>query len=99
MSELLRLLQIEDSETDAALIERSLARAGYTVHSERVIDAAEFKAALVRSWDVIIADYRLPEFDAPAALALLQQTGLDIPFLVVSGAIGEELAVAIMRSG
>ena len=50
-------------------------------------------------WELIIADYRLPEFDAPAALALLQDSGLDIPFIVVAGAIGEELAVAIMRSG
>lgn len=99
MSEPLRVLQIEDSESDAALIERTLRKAGYTVHSERVVNAGELQAALTRSWDVIIADYRLPEFDAPEALALLQQTGLDIPFIVVSGAIGEELAVAIMRSG
>jgi len=95
----LRVLQIEDSESDAALIERSLAKAGYTVHSERVVNASELNAALAQPWDVIIADYRLPEFDAPRALALLQQTGLDVPFLVVSGAIGEELAVAIMRAG
>jgi len=100
VSERLQVLQIEDSPSDAALIERTLLQAGYSVHSERVMNALEMKTALAKqSWDVVIADYRLPEFDAPAALALLQQSGYDIPFLVVSGAIGEELAVAIMRSG
>jgi len=100
MSDILRLLHVEDSVSDAALTERSLTKAGYEVFSERVANAREMKAALAgRSWDLIIADYRLPEFDAPAALTLLQETGFDIPFIVVSGAIGEELAVAIMRSG
>ena len=51
------------------------------------------------NWDLVIADYRLPSFDAPAALSMLHASGLDIPFIVVSGAIGEELAVAIMRAG
>jgi two-component sensor histidine kinase len=100
MTELLRVLQIEDSLSDAALIERTLLKAGYTVYSERVMNAPEMKAALAkRPWDLIIADYRLPEFDAPAALSLLHESGYDIPFIVVSGAIGEELAVAIMKSG
>jgi len=100
MSEPLRLLHIEDSLSDAALTERSLAKAGYELCSERIMNAHEMKAALARQpWDLIIADYRLPEFDAPAALSVLQESGLDIPFIVVSGAIGEELAVAIMRAG
>ncbi len=100
MSEPLQVLQVEDSPSDAALIERTLLKGGYAVHSERVTNLLEMKTALAKQpWDVIIADYRLPEFDAPAALALLQQTGYDIPFVVVSGAIGEELAVALMRSG
>ena len=51
------------------------------------------------TWDVIIADYQLPEIDAPAALAVLHESGLDLPFLVVSGAMGEDLAVAIMKAG
>jgi two-component sensor histidine kinase len=77
-----------------------LTKAGYDVLSERVVDAPEMKAALARQhWDLIIADYRLPEFDAPAALFVLQESGLDIPFIVVSGAIGQELAVAMMRAG
>ncbi len=100
MSELLRVLQVEDSPGDALLTERSLTKAGYTVYFERVVNAAEMVAALAKQpWDMIIADYRLPEFDAPSALALLQESGLDIPFIVVSGGLGEELAVAMMRAG
>ncbi len=58
------------------------------------------RAALAKHpWDLIIADYRLPEFDAPSALSLLHESGHDIPFIVVSGAMGEELAVAMMRAG
>ena len=100
MSDPLRLLHIEDSPSDAALTERFLTRAGYDVSSERVICAEEMRQALPREpWDLIIADYRLPGFNAPAALSLLHDSGLDIPFIVVSGALGEELAVAIMRAG
>jgi signal transduction histidine kinase/CheY-like chemotaxis protein len=96
----LRALLIEDSESDAALILRQLKKSGYDVGGQVVQTADEMKAALsLQEWDVIIADYQLPEFDAPSALALLQESGLDIPFLVVSGAIGEETAVDLMRSG
>jgi len=85
MSEILRVLQIEDSESDAGLVVRLLERAGYEVEAHRVENAAEMRAALAgRVWDVIIADYHLPQFDAPAALRLLQETGQDIPFIVVS---------------
>lgn len=100
MGEELRVLQIEDSLSDAALTERALTKAGYQVLSERVENALEMQAALAKHpWDVIIADYRLPDLDAPAALSLLQESGLDIPFIVVAGAIGEELAVAMMKAG
>jgi two-component sensor histidine kinase len=100
MSEPLHVLQVEDSPSDAALIERTLRKAGYTVYSERVTNAPEMKSALAsRLWDVIIADYRLPEFDAPSALSLLRESGRDIPFIVVSGALGEDLAVAMMKAG
>lgn len=100
MSDLVRVLQVEDSPSDASLTERSLTKAGYTVYSERVVNAAEMLAALAKQpWDMIIADYRLPEFDAPSALALLHDSGRDIPFIVVSGGLGEELAVAMMRAG
>ncbi len=100
MSEALRVLQVEDSESDAALIVRLLEKAGYRVRAERVEDAGGMRAALAReTWDVIVADYRVPGFDAPAALKVLHETGQDIPFLVVSGAMGEEVAVAMMKSG
>jgi len=96
----LRLLQAEDSESDAELIVRRLRHAGYDVVSERVQDADAMRAALAAaSWDLIVCDYRIPGFDAPAALAVLHESGLDIPFLVVSGAIGEELAVEAMKAG
>lgn len=100
MSELLRLLQVEDSESDAALIVRLLERAGYEVRAARVEEAAEMRAALASErWDAIIADHKMAQFDAPGALRVLHEAGLDIPFIVVSGSIGEELAVSLMKSG
>jgi DNA-binding NtrC family response regulator len=100
MREALRVLQIEDSESDAALIVRLLDKSQYDVHSERVDDAAGMRAALAReARDVIVADYHLPQFDAPAALRILYDTGLDVPFIVVSSPVGEDLAVAMMKAG
>jgi two-component sensor histidine kinase len=100
MNEVLRVLQVEDSVLDASFTERALAKAGYTLYSERVVTAAEMRAALAKQpWDVIISDYRLPQLDAPAALLLLHESGRDIPFIVVSAAIGEELGVSIMKAG
>ena len=100
MSKPLHVLIVEDSESDAAMVVRLLRKAGYDVHGQRVESAGQMQAALEKqAWDVVIADYSLPQFDAPAALALLQQTGLDIPFIVVSGTIGEETAVTTMKAG
>jgi two-component system response regulator len=100
MSTDIRLLQIEDSPDDAELMLRLLKKAGFLVYSERIETAAEMRELLARQpWDVIVADYRLPNFDAPSALSVLQETGNDTPFIVVSGAIGEEVAVEMMRSG
>ncbi len=100
MAETLRLLQVEDSESDAALVVRLLSRAGYDVYSKRVDGPADMRAALVdEDWDVIIADHRMGQFDAPGALKILHETGRDIPFIVASGSIGEELAVTMMKSG
>jgi len=96
----LRLLQVEDSASDAALIVRLLEKADYSVHAARVEDADGLRQALAdEAWDVIIADYSMPQFDAPAALAVLQQTSIDIPFIVVSGTIGEKIAVEMMSAG
>src|SRR6267154_12226 len=100
MNEVLRVLLVEDLESDAALIQRALEKAGQAVRLERVDDAAQMRVALRKqSWDAVICDHALPQFDAPAALKLLHETGLDIPFLIVSGTIGDELAVGLMRLG
>jgi two-component sensor histidine kinase len=100
MSKPLRLLQVEDSASDAAITERALTKAGYAVYSERVVNAPQMQAALAKqSWDLIVADYRLAQFDAKSALLLLHESGHDIPFIVVSGALGEELAVSMMKAG
>lgn len=96
----LKLLQIEDSETDAALIRRLLHKAGYDVQETRVQTATELRSALLsESWDVVICDYTLPAFDAPTALSILRGIQPETPFIVVSGAVGEELAVTMMKAG
>ncbi len=100
MSEILRVLQVEDSESDAALIIRLLEKAGYTVQSERVEEEEPMRQALARQeWDVVISDYHLPQFGAAAALQIFRECRRDIPFIVVSGTIGEERAVEMMRAG
>ncbi|MFP4323905.1 MAG: PAS domain S-box protein, partial [Anaerolineales bacterium] len=96
----LNVLMVEDSPDDALLIVRELRKAHFDVHHERVETASAMQAALAaRAWDVIIADYALPQFNAEAALELVIRQGLDIPFLIVSGSVGEERAVALMRQG
>jgi PAS domain S-box-containing protein len=100
MGEILRVLLLEDSESDAELVVRQLARGGYDVRARRVEDAAATRGALADAqWDLIVSDYRMPDFTAPEALKILQETGQDIPFLIVSGTIGEEVAVAMMKAG
>ncbi len=100
MTDPLAVLMVEDSEDDARLILRELKRSGFEVTWERVQTEAELRSQLVdRNWDVIISDYRLPQFDAPMALQILQETQLDIPFVVVSGTVGELSAVAMMKAG
>jgi two-component sensor histidine kinase len=96
----LRVLQLEDSDSDAALTVRLLTKAGYEVTAHRVEDAEGFRAALLdQTWDVILADYNLPRFDAHSALSITLEGNFDIPFIVVSGEIGEDVAVAMMKSG
>ncbi|MEN9224743.1 MAG: ATP-binding protein [Thermostichus sp. HHBFW_bins_43] len=96
---LLRVLLVEDSEDDALLTVRELRRGGYQVSYRRVEDAPSMQAALQEPWDLVLADYTLPQFSALAALALLQSLRLDLPFIVISGTIGEEQAVAAMKMG
>ncbi|MDX2241984.1 MAG: GAF domain-containing protein [Leptolyngbyaceae cyanobacterium bins.302] len=100
MSEPLTVLLVEDSEDDALLVLRELRRGGFNLTWERVQTAAALQTALAnRLWDVIISDYRLPGFDARSALEIVQETQLDLPFIVVSGTIGEVAAVAMMKAG
>jgi len=100
MSLPLRLLLVEDSEDDAVLLLRELRRGNYELTFERVDVPAAMLAALNRErWDLVICDYCMPHFSAPAALELLKETGLDLPFIIVSGTIGEDTAVAAMKAG
>jgi PAS domain S-box-containing protein/putative nucleotidyltransferase with HDIG domain len=100
MNKPLRVLIVEDSESDAGLIVRQLQGGNYNLVYERVEIAEEMRAALVQSdWDIVIADYHLPRFSAPAALETLKESGRDVPCIIVSGTIGEEKAVAMMKAG
>jgi signal transduction histidine kinase len=100
MQRQLKLLHVEDSEQDAVLMLRTIRRAGYEIESMRVETAREMLDALAaRKWDVVVADYSLPAFDAIAALSTLRASGLDLPFIIVSGSIGEDIAVAAMKAG
>lgn len=100
MSSPLRVLVVEDLEDDMLLMLRELRRGGYAPDYARVETPAEMQAALDRQpWDLVIADYTLPEFSAPAALKLLQSQQRDLPFIIVSGTIDEETAVAAMKAG
>jgi PAS domain S-box-containing protein len=100
MNGLYRVLLVEDCVADAFLNVRGLARGGFKVESERVETAVQMKAALeATTWDFILCDSHLPKFDGLAALALYKESGLDIPFIVVSGKIGEEQAVNFIKAG
>lgn len=96
----LQLLQIEDSEPDALLLREELKFGGYDVVAERVENGSEMLHALEEhEFDIVISDYNLPSFSGKDALMLMLEHGYQIPFIVVSGAIGEETAVDLMKSG
>src|ERR671913_2076799 len=97
----LRVLLVEDSEDDALLLVRMLRRGGYDLTWERVETAAAMEAALAgRSWDLVISDHSMPAFSSLAALELLRSKGfVDLPFIIVSGQIGEDAAVSAMKAG
>jgi protein-histidine pros-kinase len=100
MNASLRVLIIEDSENDALLLERELRRGGYDVTSHRIDTPDMMADALVNhTWDLIIADYTMPQFSGIAALQQLKESRIDIPFIIVSGSIGEDVAVAAMKAG
>ena len=96
----LSVLVVEDSEFDARMLVGLLKSGGFIPTFKRVETASEMVEALNHEkWEVILADYNLPEFSAPKALEVLRNTKLDIPFIIVSGGIGEDTAVAAMRAG
>lgn len=96
----LRVLIVEDSAFDAQIMVNLLRKGGYEVSFERVENAETMRKALdTQGWQLILADYNLPSFDAPAALQVLKESGQDLPFIIVSGGIGEDIAVASMKAG
>ena len=100
MKRSLRALVIEDDENDYILLRRALHKGGYSPDTERVETAEDMSAALDREpWDVVLSDWQLPTFSAPAALDVLKSKAIDVPFIIVSGTIGEDTAVEAMRTG
>lgn len=99
MSELLHVLLIEDNPDDAVLLQDALENGGLSVEVTRIQTETELRNALARRWDVVISDFRLPRFDGLAALRIVRAADADVPFILVSGAIGEEVAVEVMRAG
>jgi signal transduction histidine kinase len=100
MGQKLRLLIVEDNERDAALLVRELQRGGYDLTFERVDTPDAMNAAIDRqSWDLVVSDYSMPCFGAQAALAVVKERAPELPFIIVSGAVGEEVAVDAMRAG
>lgn len=100
MGQPLRALLIEDSEDDAALVVHELKRGGYDLIYERVDTREAVNAVLdQKTWDIIISDYTMPNFKGTDALEILKLKGIDIPFIFVSGTIGEDKAVEAMKNG
>jgi two-component system cell cycle sensor histidine kinase/response regulator CckA len=95
----LRVLLVEDCPRDAELIAWELRRAGYDLTLTTVSKAADLTAALQQRWDLILSDYKLPGFSAVDALRIMHEHGGDLPFIIVSGSVGEEQAVEAMREG
>jgi response regulator RpfG family c-di-GMP phosphodiesterase len=96
----LRVLTVDDSADDVLFIMRELRRDGYDPVFDRVQTSAAMKAALENAkWDAIISDYVMPQFSGMEALRVLKESGQDLPFIIVSGKIGEDIAVAAMKAG
>jgi putative two-component system response regulator len=97
--ERLRVLIVEDRPEDAELTLLALERAGFAVTAVRVESEADYRAAIQGDHDVILSDHSLPQFDSTRALEIVGELGVDVPFIIVSGTIGEELAVESMKRG
>src|ERR1700690_4346138 len=95
----LRVLIVENSAIDANLVVQELNRTGRKIDFERVDTTAAMRAALQREWDVVVADWSLPDLGGLAALSLLKELHLDLPFIIISDAAGEEHAVDAIRAG
>ena len=94
-----KILFVEDSDDDAVLISRYLKSKEVEIESRRIETREEMELALKEDWDAILCDYSMPKFSAMIALSILKESGHDIPFIVVSGTIGENLAVQMMKAG
>ena len=95
----LRVLIVEDSENDTLLLARELQRGGYDLTYERVDSLEAMKAGLDKQWDIVLSDYSMPDFRGTDALLLLREKYPDIPFIYVSGTLGEDMAVGAMKAG
>src|SRR5664280_1089673 len=96
----LRSLIIEDSEDDTLLLIRNLKKGGYNPVYERVETADAMKKALKEmQWDISLCDYKMPKFNAPSAIAVLKEANVDIPLIIISGTIGEDVGIECMRLG
>ena len=96
----MRVLLVEDSEDDAALLVRELRRGGYDARVLRVETPEAMNAALdAEDWDIVLADYVLPRFSALGALVLLKKRGIDLPLIIVTGSVGEGIALAVTKAG
>jgi DNA-binding NtrC family response regulator len=100
VTDALRVLMVEDSPTDAKLVLQALRSMGLEVAFERVEDPESMRRALEeRTWDFVLSDWSMPKFSAMGALDVLKKTGKDLPFIIVSGTVGEESAVDAMHAG
>src|ERR1700722_5773197 len=101
MGQPLQVLLVEDREDDAILIARSLSRAGYEPHIKRIETESAMREALAAGgpWDIILSDYVLPRFSCESALRVLRESGLEIPFIALSGTVNEETILTLIRAG
>jgi two-component sensor histidine kinase/CheY-like chemotaxis protein len=100
MGQALRVLHVEDNESDGLLLRRMLSKEGFDLQYQRVETSDELAKALrSEQWDIVISDYSLPSFSGQAALKLFREFSIDIPFILISGTVGEDIAVAMMKAG